>query len=323
MRRALPIAALVTVAVLAIAAVLDSCVGDGPAPERDRAGTSSKTSTTAAAPANRTPALCAGPLTDATLDRVAGVQALEVSGLTASRTQAGLLWAIEDSGNSARLIAIRDSGEAAGTVTVAGAQNTDWEDVATGPAPDGGAFIYIADIGDNDARRDGIVVYRVPEPAPEDATTAPAERLDLRYPDGAHDAETLLVDPRSRTVVVVTKALGGESGVYAGAAPATGGGEVALRQSGTIGFGIGGLATGGSVTASGGLAAVRTYTGVSVWTRRRGESLTAALKREPCEADANLSGEQQGESIALTAAGRSFFTVAEGADPPLRRYAAR
>jgi hypothetical protein len=319
MRRALPIAALVVVAGLAVGAVVSSLGGGsgGGGPARTTA-----TRTAARAPASTEPALCSSKIADATLGKISGVQAIEISGLTASRTQAGLLWAIEDSGNSARLIAVRDSGEAAGTVTVAGAQNTDWEDIATGPSPDGGAFLYIADIGDNDAQRSGIAVWRVPEPSPDDSATATADRIDLSYPDGAHDAETLLVDPRSRALVVVTKATGGDSRMYAGNAPPSGGGSVKLRDAGALDFGLGGLATGGSITRSGALAAIRTYSGASVWARRAGEPLTTALKRPSCEAKVNLAGEGQGESLALVASGRAFFTVAEGADPPLRRYRA-
>ncbi len=320
MRRALPIAALVAVAGLAVGAIVSSLGGSGGGTGGGATTATARTQTRAAVPAQ--PALCAGRIDDATLGKVSGVQALEISGLVASRTQAGLLWAIEDSGNSARLIAVRDTGEAAGTVTVTGAQNTDWEDIATGPAPGGGAFLYVADIGDNDAKRSQITVWRVPEPKPGDASTAAADRIDLAYPDGAHDAETLLVDPRSRALVVVTKVLGGSSGMYTGMAPASGGGQVALKEAGSLDFGLGGLATGGSITPSGTLAAIRTYTGVSLWTRRPGEALAAALARPPCEAKVDLAGEGQGESIALTATGRAFFTIAEGADPPLRRYRA-
>lgn len=322
MRRALPIAALVAVAGLAIGAIVSSLGGSGDGTGAGATSASVPARTRAAAPAPAQPALCAGRIDDATLGKVSGVQALEISGLVASRTQAGLLWAIEDSGNSARLIAVRDTGEAAGTVSVTGAQNTDWEDVATGPAPGGGAFLYVADIGDNDAKRSQVTIWRVPEPKPDDASTAAADRIDLAYPDGAHDAETLLIDPRSRALVIVTKALGGNSEMYTGTAPASGGGTVALKDAGGLDFGLGGLATGGSITPSGSLAAIRTYTGVSLWPRRPGEALAAALARAPCEAKVNLAGEGQGESLALTASGRAFFTIAEGADPPLRRYRA-
>ncbi len=64
----------------------------------------------------------------------------------------------------------------------------------------------------------------------------------------------------------------------------------------------------------------RSYDRALVWTRRKSEPLAKALSRKPCVADADLVGEGQGEALALAADGRSFFTVAEGGRPPLRRY---
>jgi hypothetical protein len=65
---------------------------------------------------------------------------------------------------------------------------------------------------------------------------------------------------------------------------------------------------------------LRSYDRAFVWTRREGESVAAALQREPCTAGANLLQEGQGESLALTPDGRAFYTVPEGPNPALRRY---
>ncbi len=91
---------------------------------------------------------------------------------------------------------------------ITGAEAVDWEDIATGPAPGGGALLYLADIGDNArARERDRRLPRARAAAGRVAPSAPAERLRLRYPDGAHDAEALLVDPRTGTLVIVTKDL--------------------------------------------------------------------------------------------------------------------
>ena len=96
-------------------------------------------------------------------------------------------------GRAARRVAVAD-------LDVPGAEAVDWEDLALGPGPGGRPLLYLGDIGDNREARETVDVYRVPEPrATSGATaTAPATRLRLRYPDGAHDAETLLVAPRGR-----------------------------------------------------------------------------------------------------------------------------
>jgi hypothetical protein len=74
----------------------------------------------------------------------------------------------------------------------------------------GEPYIYIADIGDNDAKRPLITVYRVPEPTPGEAQTRPAEALQASYPDGAHDAEALFV--HNGQMYILTK---GETGPVA------------------------------------------------------------------------------------------------------------
>jgi glucose/arabinose dehydrogenase len=89
----------------------------------------------------------------------------------------------------------------------------DWEDGSAGPCPGGGRCLYVADIGDNQAKRPGIVIYRVPEPAAGDAQTRPAEALQAEYPDGAHDAEAMFVLPDGG-VYVVTKGETGHVAIY-------------------------------------------------------------------------------------------------------------
>jgi hypothetical protein len=64
--------------------------------------------------------------------------------------------------------------------------------------------VYIADVGDNNRQRRTITIYRVPEPQPGDGTSAAAEALIARYPDGAHDAEAVFVTPDSR-IFLITK----------------------------------------------------------------------------------------------------------------------
>ncbi|NUR24781.1 MAG: hypothetical protein HOV83_02840, partial [Catenulispora sp.] len=59
--------------------------------------------------------------------------------------------------------------------------------------------LWVADFGDNDGIRETIALWRVDPEKPEDA-----QLYRLSYPDGPHDAETLLLQPDG-TPVVVTK----------------------------------------------------------------------------------------------------------------------
>jgi hypothetical protein len=306
--------------VLGVAVGLAAC-GGGDAPATTGTIVTTTTTTTPAAKKPAAPAIC-GRLHTVVTGRLAAPEATEISGLVLSPTQPGVLWAHNDSGDRARIFALRSDGSLIASLEVPGAEATDWEDIAVGPGGD----LLLADIGDNNSVRKDIDIYRVPEPRLADgpSTTAAATRLRLTYPDGAHDAETLLADPRTREIVIVTKRLDGRSGVYATQAPAREApGEAVLRHAGALRLGLGGLATAGDVSADGRTIAIRTYTALYAWTRKPGASLAAALARKPCVGSAQLGLEGQGESLALSRDGRSFFTVPEGAGAALRRYTVR
>jgi hypothetical protein len=244
--------------------------------------------------------------------------AAELSGLVLSHERPGVLWTHNDSGDSARLLAVSTSGRTVAVVALSGAENVDWEDIANGP---GGALL-VGDIGDNLARRPSVVVYRVAEPqtpASTGRTVAVAARYELRYPDGSRDAEALLFDRARRAIVIVTKSFGGEARVYSARRPSSRQ-VTTLRRDATITLGAGGAVTAGDVSADGRTIALRTYDQAFVWRRRTGETIAAALRRRPCRADADLLREGQGEALALTRDGRAFITVPEGRHPALRRY---
>jgi hypothetical protein len=251
---------------------------------------------------------------------VATPAATELSGLVLSRAHRGVLWTHNDSGDRARVFAVATDGRLLGEVAVTGAESFDWEDIAVGPEPGGHDALYVGDIGDNLAQRSDITVYRMQEPA-VGSGTATAERLTLRYPDRAHDAEALLVDPSSGALVIVTKDLSGRARLYVAEDPSPDA-VTTMRSAGSVSLGNALPVTAGDVSADGGTIALRTYDRAFVWSRRRGESLVAAMRRRPCTPGADLLSEGQGEALALTANGRAFYTVPEGGRPAVRRYAA-
>jgi hypothetical protein len=125
----------------------------------------------------------------------------ESSGVLAGRRDPGVLWTHNDSGWPARLFAIRPGGEMVATIEIDGAENVDWEDISFGPCP-AGDCIFIADIGDNNAAREFVSVYRLPEPDPRGARAGADARFDFVYPDGPRDAEGLFVLPSGEMYVV-------------------------------------------------------------------------------------------------------------------------
>ena len=140
----------------------------------------------------------------------------ESSGVVASRRNPGLFWTHNDSGDRPYIYAFDRQGRKRGVWRVGGAQAHDWEDIAAGPGPEAGrAYLYVGDTGDNDRARSEVTVYRLPEPEISSADAASdqknprptdaADAIRLKYPDGKHDAETLMVHPKTGDVYVVTK----------------------------------------------------------------------------------------------------------------------
>ena len=135
----------------------------------------------------------------------------ESSALVASPARTGVLWTLNDSDNPADLFAIDTAGRQLGWAHVTGARNADWEALASGPCParrrtgPRDTCLYIGDIGDNSRVRSHVTVYRVAEPDPARDSVAPVlDSLRFVYPDGARDAESMVV-ARDGDLWVVSK----------------------------------------------------------------------------------------------------------------------
>ena len=235
----------------------------------------------------------------------------ELSGLVASRAHAGVLWAVNDSGNPAELFALDLRGGRLATYAITGATHVDWEDLALSVGPDG-AQLVIADVGDNLARetdgargRADIQLYRVtePDPAAGDATLA-AERLDLVYPDRPWDCEGVFVDPRSGDVHFVTKSAS-PAPLYLARAPLVPGAPITLEREAMLDFS---LVTAADMSADGARVVVRGYRLVRVWELGAADSIAAALARPFLPAMPGSAA----EAIAFEREGYGLYTVAEG-----------
>lgn len=207
----------------------------------------------------------------------------ESSGLVA---RDGVMFTVNDSGDGPVLYGVHPrSGETVGETTYSSQDVRDVEALAPGR----GGAVWVGDIGDNNAERPYIEVYRVVPGA-----SAPAERFRLVYPDGPHDAETLLVHPRSGRLYVVSKEILGGA-VYA--APAT-------LEPGSINrmteFGrVPGLLTDGTFLPDGRHVLLRGYGSATVYT-------FPALREV---ASAQLPPQEQGEAVAVDEEGRVFIST--------------
>jgi hypothetical protein len=137
----------------------------------------------------------------------------ESSGLGTSSFGDGIVYTHNDSGDTARFFAVNSSGATVAVYTLKGATAHDWEDMETGTDASGKPVLYFGDIGDNSAKRTEIDVYQVPEPRGPSANV-PWVRYRFTYPDGPHNAETLMVDPRSHRIFIASKSAVGNGRLY-------------------------------------------------------------------------------------------------------------
>ncbi len=251
----------------------------------------------------------------------------ESSGLAASRANPGVLWTHNDSGSGADLYAIRLNGKLAGRWTVPGVKAYDWEDIALGPAPQTRQwFLYIGDIGDNQAARDSVAVYRVREPDLNSPirTTAPAEVLRFRYPDGPHNAEAMIVHPQSGDLYIITKARGqdGKTRVYKASAPLSAKRTATLKAMSALDFPgqsiftlITGRVTGAAISPDGRRVMLCDYFGGWEATIPAAAKFDSIWKKTWTPVD--LGERQQGESVSYSLDGNSVFATSEGTVMPL------
>lgn len=247
----------------------------------------------------------------------------ESSGLAASRSTPGAYWTHNDSGDGPFVYAFDTRGQSFGVFRVAGARARDWEDMAAGPGSEAGrSYLYLGDIGDNNEVRAEIVVYRVPEPALTTATrkltrsapgtTQPAEAIRLRYPDGAHDAETLLVHPVSGHIYIITKVVIANPAVYEAAPPFTTGKPITMTRLGLVNVPslFGGIITGGSISPDGRRVALCDYFQGYELTLPAGANFNDIWKQTMVSFD--LGKRKQGEAITYRLDGKAILATSEG-----------
>lgn len=143
----------------------------------------------------------------------------ESSGVAVGTLPDGYLWTHEDSGGGLVFMAIGPSGETVQRygLSFGPRRALDIEDMASGPGPDGGMRLYLADIGDNARNRPFVSIYVVPEPDVMGGQTGDVPVVathHLAFPDGPHDTEGFVVDPVTGAMAIITKEASGKSGLY-------------------------------------------------------------------------------------------------------------
>jgi hypothetical protein len=201
---------------------------------------------------------------------------------------------------------------------VSGAQNIDWEDMASFSL-DGENWLIFGDVGDNRHRRTNCTLYLVAEPhsvpqkAPWPDRMAQLEKtLRFRYEDGPHDCEAIAVDTEHRIVLLATKSprrkiyqlpLDGD----------TTGQEISLaRLCVTIDAN---WITAMDISPCGRRAILLTYGDALAYTRGREQTWCEAFKETPRRV--HLPPRRQGEAICYGPDGQTLYLTSEKRPTPL------
>jgi hypothetical protein len=258
----------------------------------------------------------------------------ELSDFVASSDNPGVFWTEEDSFNPNKIYAVNSSGTIVGEFTIAGTTDIDWEDLALDRQA-GTDALYVGDIGDNKANRDGTQrilprLYRFPEPvvsASGPKVTGTITTFDtfvygyaneVGVPLPPRNAESLMVDPLTHDVYIVEKLIETVNGtqevaVFRFDQPLQNAVTNVARRIGYVTpakkYTSADISPTGdiAVKASGGVAFIWPRTGATV------DATLAATPAAPCKASPLIASE------AIGWAPDGLWTVPEGRNPPIVR----
>ncbi|OGU71631.1 MAG: hypothetical protein A2V93_06410 [Ignavibacteria bacterium RBG_16_34_14] len=237
----------------------------------------------------------------------------EASGIAASKKNTNVLWTHNDSGDLARIFAINNNGEHLGVYTIENATNRDWEDIAVGSGPnENEEYIYVAEIGDNLSQYDLKYIYRIPEPivdanqAPVNISLGNADVIKYRYPDGSRDAETIMIDPVTKDIYIVSKRENNVR-IYLAAYPQSLTDTLSLEQVATLPLT---QIVAGSISPDGKEILLKNYDYVYYWHRNLQQTIAEALTNNQYYL-LPYTREPQGEAICWSYNSDGYYTVSE------------
>ncbi len=227
----------------------------------------------------------------------------ESSGLAASRLHPGVYWTHNDSDDGPYLYAVDGAtGETVARLTLTGVGTPrDVEAISIGP----GNKIYVGDIGDNlGGTWPHVWIYELPEPERLADATVRATQYVVKYADGARDAESMVVHPKTGRVYLIDK---NEEGghLYEGPEQLSAQGDNVFRPVAPVEL----WATDAALSPDGRDLAVRGYFGGIHYAWNGGKLQRKGRLSVP------LQG--QGESVTYSADGSRLLFGSEGAGSPV------
>lgn len=232
----------------------------------------------------------------------------EASGITYSKSIPGHLWVNEDSGNPPMLYLLKNDGTLADSLNIVGATNRDWEEITIGVGPEAGkSYLYVGDIGDNDAKYLNYTIYRFPEPAAGVKEVTVYDKIVYTYADGARDAEAFLIDDKTGDIFIISKR-DTKSRLYKLPFPQS----ASSPQVAEFVMELGYTSVVSAATSPGGEEIiVKTYMQVYHYEKDAAIPASTVFQSEPKMLAYQL--EPQGEAVTFAADGSGFYTLSEEA----------
>lgn len=233
----------------------------------------------------------------------------EVSGIASSSANPGLLWAHNDSGNPAVIYLINKQLEIKLECRLGDLKNRDWEDMAVGPGPEAGKrYVYVADIGDNNAKHDVKYIYRFEEPPAsaqtDKITITEFDTIAFTLEDGKKDTESIMIHPETNDIYLVSKR---EKPVYIYQLSSPFSTKETLVAKRLLSLPLTQIVSAG-FSPDGQEIVMKNYDEIYYWQVGQ-QSVEGALADQPVKLC--YSEEPQGESIAFNTDGSGFYTLSE------------
>jgi hypothetical protein len=233
---------------------------------------------------------------------------VEISGITWSRAHPGVYWVHNDSGGGPYLYAV--DGRTCRTlarIRIGNIGARDIEAIATGTDPQGRPVLWVGDIGDNRNSWPSVRLHAVREPSRLVDQQVDAVTYRFTYPQGPSNAESILAEPGSARLWVVTKE------IVAGGVHRVPLSTSTVRKAVRVAE-VGSLVTDAAMSPDGRHYVIRDY--LQAWQYDAPVGATSIAQGVPIE----LPAQPQGEAISYTADG-SALLVASEVDTALWRVA--
>jgi hypothetical protein len=234
----------------------------------------------------------------------------EASGLAASIKNPGYYWIHNDSGNKAEVFLIDEKAKIVLTCTLIGIENRDWEDITVGSGPkQGKSYVYVGDIGDNNAANQYKYIYRFEEPLlAETGGSLEITKIDkivFKLSDAQKDSEALFINPKTNDLYLLSKR---EKPVHLYQLKYPFSTMDTLTATSVLTLPLTQV-TAGDISSDGSEILLKDYLNIFYWKVKEGKNLEETLKEEP--KILHYKPEPQGEAIAWANDSSGFYTVSE------------